>query len=257
MIHWDGVRPAVQVSVNGRGPYVFLIDTGAGGMARADTSLVQALGLSPSGTAQRNDGSAADEAKPTMPEFVLESVSLGNLARNAVPAPSRSYSKKRPIDGILGYGFFAGCLLTLDFARKEVRVRAGQLKRGPGTIKYGGDEGGPEVPIHIGRLTATANLDTGDNLGFTLPQSIYSKLTFSGAPRVVGTSSSANTVSEAREAPLVGKIAIGAIDWQDPVVSLSDLFENINIGSAALQDMVITFDQENRIVRMTRPRVRK
>jgi hypothetical protein len=32
------------------------------------------------------------------------------------------------IEGILGYGFFAGCLLTLDYAGKEVRVGPGRLK---------------------------------------------------------------------------------------------------------------------------------
>src|SRR3954453_3570993 len=62
MVKWDGIRPAVRVIVNGQGPFLFLIDTGAGGLARADTSLVGRLSLPRAGSAPRNDGSAAAAA---------------------------------------------------------------------------------------------------------------------------------------------------------------------------------------------------
>jgi hypothetical protein len=254
MIRWDGRRPAVHVRVNGKGPYLFLIDTGAGGQpARADARLADTLQLIRSGTVEKNDGSAAARAAgATMPEYLLDSVSFGGLTRRSVRAPSRDY--KAGIDGILGYRFFAGCLLTLDYAKGEVRVRSGALSPGRRTIKYTSDEGGPQIPIRIGQVDAIANLDTGDSEGFDLPGALSEKLRFKDVPRVIGTGHSANNSYEVREARFAGKIAVGAIEWMDPVVTFADVFDNINIGSRALQEMVITFDQDRKLIRFTKRR---
>jgi hypothetical protein len=40
-----GTQPAVEVWVNGRGPYLFLVDTGASGVARIDSSVATELQL--------------------------------------------------------------------------------------------------------------------------------------------------------------------------------------------------------------------
>src|SRR3954463_5186745 len=52
-----GPSPAVNVYVNGKGPYLFLIDTGGQGSARADLSLVRQLNLAPVGAKVSGDGS--------------------------------------------------------------------------------------------------------------------------------------------------------------------------------------------------------
>lgn len=44
-----GLRPAVEVRVNGQGPFLFLIDTGAAGVARPDVGLVTRLRLTRGG----------------------------------------------------------------------------------------------------------------------------------------------------------------------------------------------------------------
>jgi hypothetical protein len=43
-----GTRPAVEVTVNGKDRFLFLIDTGAQGMARADVSLRSAVRIADS-----------------------------------------------------------------------------------------------------------------------------------------------------------------------------------------------------------------
>jgi hypothetical protein len=194
-----------------------------------------------------------------MPEYELDSVRLGGMARSAVRAPSRDYGGR--IDGILGYRFFAGCLLTLDFAKGEVRVRPGRLSPGPHTIRYASDDGGPQIPIRIGETSAIANLDTGDSEGFDLPGKLSAKLRFKSVPQVVGTGHSANNTYEVREAQFAGKISVGAVDWTDPIVTFADVFDNINVGSRVLQNMVITFDQDRKLIRLTtrrsQPKVRR
>jgi hypothetical protein len=60
-----GPEPAVEVMVNGRGPFLFAIDTGATDDARIDSSLIEKLGLRVSGTDMVGDGSsAANSLKP-------------------------------------------------------------------------------------------------------------------------------------------------------------------------------------------------
>ncbi len=51
----DG-RIHVQVQVNGSGPYRFAIDTGASGMARADSRLVRKLALPADASTRHSDG---------------------------------------------------------------------------------------------------------------------------------------------------------------------------------------------------------
>jgi predicted aspartyl protease len=47
-----GTQPAVEVMVNGRGPYLFLVDTGASGVARIDAKLAAELALPDAGETQ-------------------------------------------------------------------------------------------------------------------------------------------------------------------------------------------------------------
>jgi Aspartyl protease len=60
-----GLMPAVEVVVNGRGPFLFAIDTGAGGRLRVDSSLVARLGLKVTGEAH--------EQSSTTPEIFTSS----------------------------------------------------------------------------------------------------------------------------------------------------------------------------------------
>lgn len=71
---------------------------------------------------------------------------------------------------------------------------------------------------------------------------------------MIGTGHSANNTYEVREAQFAGKIVIGAAEWSDPVVTFADAFDNINVGSRALQEMVITFDQDRKLIRITKKR---
>ena len=69
--------PAIEVMVNGQGPFLFGIDTGAQGGARIDSSLVEKLGLKSSGQVQATDGSGGNPQ--TVETIQLDSVAIGNL----------------------------------------------------------------------------------------------------------------------------------------------------------------------------------
>src|SRR5882724_1233224 len=53
----DSGMAAIELTVNGKGPFLFAIDTGAEGGPRLDSSLVEKLGLKPSGQIREGDPS--------------------------------------------------------------------------------------------------------------------------------------------------------------------------------------------------------
>jgi hypothetical protein len=99
-----GTRPAVEVTVNGKDRFLFLIDTGAQGMARADVSLVQRLGLPTVGQSSASDISGKNPS--SLNEVRFDSLSIGSISFREITALSRNYntvSYLPNIDGILGF----------------------------------------------------------------------------------------------------------------------------------------------------------
>src|SRR6185369_12712627 len=166
---FSGTRPAVHVRVNGEGPFLFLLDTGAAGVARVDSSLVQRLHLEPEGEREASDAGAAGHA--TVRQFHLRTLALGSFEMRDVTAYSRDYntvSYVPHIDGILGIEFFAKVVLTLDYPARRVRVTPGRLARVDG-VPLIFDEGNPYVSITLGGVKTKALIDTGNIRAIDMP----------------------------------------------------------------------------------------
>src|SRR5258708_22209777 len=71
-----GPEPAVEVMVNGQGPFLFAIDTGATDAARLDSSLVERLGIRVTGTSTHSDGS---NQKTKLGVVRLDSLVIGGV----------------------------------------------------------------------------------------------------------------------------------------------------------------------------------
>jgi hypothetical protein len=256
MIKYDGVRPGVEVMVNGRGPYLFLIDTGAAGQMRADSSLVESASLPLVGDVAINDGSNAGDR--IVRNARIDRLTLGAIEFRDLSGPSRSYNgarARRRIDGILGFDLFGGCLLTLDYARGRVIVAPGALsRRTPGVIPYDRANGSPGVTMTIGRVRVHADLDSGSNQGFSLPWSLAPRLRLDGAPRITGYGESATNRFPIRRARIAETVRIGGVAWRAPTVEFTETFDFANIGSEVWPDLRLTFDQRHHLVRLTRPR---
>src|SRR5476649_2552190 len=75
-MQFRGPEPAIDVMVNGQGPFLFAIDTGATDDARVDSSLLARLNLRVTGSDRVSDGSAA---KRTVGTVRLDSLSIGSI----------------------------------------------------------------------------------------------------------------------------------------------------------------------------------
>lgn len=256
-MHFYGTRPAVEVMVNGRGPYLFLIDTGAEGMARADTGLVSAANLPTIGAALIGDGTSSPPVSAI--RVRLDSLSLGRLERRQVDASSRDYNSSTStylsqIDGILGLEFFSGHLLTLDFPRRRVIVRAGELPRADGstildyTLKHGSI---PMITLRFGEQEVPAIIDSGNIRGVELGTGWIRRLRHAGYRRLIGRGASATREFDVFEVPLADELRIGRHRFPVPLVTFSEAFDadDGNVGSTMLRNFAVTIDQRNRRVR--------
>ena len=185
-----GVMPAVEVMVNGKGPYMFAIDTGGQGQARADTSLVEKLKLKKIDEVQAGDGSGRNTR--TLDVVGMDSIKVGDLEFKNVRALTRNYNRSPrvpPIDGILGFNLFEDYLLTLDYVNKKVLIKKGELPKANGKdiLDFASSRGIPSLELNVGKQKIVAHIDSGNMVGaFVLPTEIVEKMPLVGKPKIVG-----------------------------------------------------------------------
>jgi hypothetical protein len=253
---WRGPMPAVEVMVNGQGPFLFAIDTGAQGEARVDVSLVEKLKLKTIDKMQAGDGSGRNIV--TLDVVRLDSVSFGAAQFKNVRAVTRDYntSKNLPrIDGILGFNLFADYLLTLDFPAHRVRLERGELPQANGAeiISFESPRGVPVIELRVGENKINAYLDSGNTVGgFILPTSLAEKMTFANTPVVLGKARTISSEFEVKEVRLKENIYLGRSEFREPLIVYPAVSHVANIGSKVLREFVLTFDQKNKRLRLER-----
>jgi hypothetical protein len=246
--------PAIDVRVNGRGPFRFAIDTGGGGSARIDSALAARLGLPVVGKARAGDPSGQNLREMTL--VSVDSIEFGGARFAGLTAAVRDYNegprKAGRVDGVLGFGLFAECLLTLDYPAGRVRVARDTLppENGRDILAYRGDRGIASVTLRIDSLEVDADIDAGSPGGFTLPGSLRDRVPLATAPRVVGRGRTVSNSFEIEAARLRGEVRLGGFAYPEPEVEFVPIFPVGNVGERVLRDFRITFDQRNRRLRL-------
>lgn len=247
----DGM-PAIDVMVNGQGPFLFAIDTAGQGDARADTALVERLGLRKVGEARAGDSSGRNAR--TLDIVRIDSIGIGDLEFRDLDAPTRSYNGRSPvkIDGILGFGLFKDHLLTLDYTAKKVRIEEGSLPEANSRdiVDFEDPRGIPVIEVFVGDRGVKAQIDSGNSVGgFTLPTAIVESSRLASEPRVVGTAQTVANTFEVKQARLEDSIRLGGFEYREPTV-VYPAPSDANIGAAVLRDFSLTFDQRNKRVKL-------
>ncbi|MEY2562982.1 MAG: hypothetical protein QOH88_1175 [Verrucomicrobiota bacterium] len=254
---FDGGMPSVELMVNGQGPFVFGIDTGAQGGSRIDVSLVEKLGLKASGQVQATDGSG--RSPQTAELFKLDDVTIGTVRFSGVTAGSRNLKNSpRPlkVDGILGLSVFSEYLVTVDFPAKLLRFERGELPEPDGAeiLDYKGEGGIPLVELAVGDARINAHLDSGNMIGaFILPTAFAEKLTRVSEPVVVGRARSASGEMEIKQVRIKELVKLGRHEFPDATITYPALGEVGNVGVKILSQFALTFDQQHSRLRLTRP----
>ena len=254
-MQFRGLEPAVDVMVNGQGPFLFAIDTGATDDARVDSSLIARLNLRISGTDRVGDGSAAE--KRAVRTVRLDSLSIGGLEFRHVKASTRDFNTLGlpHIDGLLTFDLFRDLLLTLDYPAQRVRIESGSLPAVDGReiLRLKRVHNHPAVELMIGRERVIAELDSGNvGEGFLFPGPAAQKLAFATEPVDSGTGRTVTSVFALKAVQLRESIRFGAFEFIQPRIVFPAPFPFANIGSQILNQFAVTFDQRHDRVRFLR-----
>ncbi|MHA6768827.1 retropepsin-like aspartic protease [Sphingobium ummariense] len=244
-------RIYVTARVDDKGPFVFAVDTGASGMGRADVSLVTILGIPATGSGHTSDGVTTAEVKTVR----LRSIDLGGFVRHDLEVPTRDYNSKQApeaaFSGILGREFFGDGLMVIDYpARRLTFTRAVALTGdGNSVLPY---ERAFRVPVIIGETLTEGNLDTGANVSFVLPKSLFERVG-GGAIEAAGEGKLTNTVVSTGKTMMPGPFRIGAATLSNVEVRVSDRYPELLVGAHALRHFVMLIDQRSKRIALCRP----
>lgn len=248
--------PTITAMVNGRGPYRFGVDTGAPGYLRISPRLSTALGLQPAGEALTGDPSGRNPVRVST--YQVESLAFGGLTFSAIWTSQLSIPNPAlaELDGIIGIGFFESFLLTMDYARGRLTAERGALpESGPGIVPFDLDRGMLiTIPVAIGTTAHRVHLDTGNTRqALIFPEAAIASLPTRGPAREAGR---ARTVSQEfvfQAIALTAPVTVGGTTLPVAEVTWPSPADVGNLGSAALQGLVLQVDQRNRRVRIAPP----
>jgi hypothetical protein len=246
-----GGRPMVDAMVNGKGPYHFILDTGADFPA-VDGSLAQALSLPAGVEVMGAPGVTIDDFRiggAVAHQFRAARLD-GMLGRDDASSPS----------GVLSAEGFAGVLVVLDYPHHQVRLVAGALPAADGrqVFEYAASEPLPLVPVTIAGHEAHLHLDSGSPGGIMLPLKFEAELPLTAPAEEVGRARTMAGTFAVRGATVSGPVAIGGFPLDLKQIEFSDLRPGPepgpgNVGARVLRGFIVTLDGTNHRLKLERP----
>ena len=245
--------PFVQVLVDGKGPFTFGVDTGTSSEALVSPDLAETLGLPSTGAVEAGDPSGKNGRR--LPLVRLGRLSVAGLELQGVTAavyqPSQAEGR---CDGILGFALFRDQLLTLDYPGLRLALGPGRLApSSDGTVlPFRAPDGVPVVDLVVGTETVPAVVDSRGS-GLALPAARAERMKLLGDPVVIGRGRTISGEFEVRGAQLAEDVLLGGYRLRQPFVTLHPSFPIGNVGGLVLRQLVVTFDQRSKLLRLEAP----
>ena len=249
-------KPYVMVTVNGKGPFRFIVDTGTGGDAIVTPELAAELELPAAGEARLNDPTG--HGGQSAPLRKIDALRVAGVDFHAIKAIEHTL----PIgdgttQGMLGFTLFRDFLLTLDYVNGRLILAEGELSPdgGKSVLPFRMPDGVPIARLSVGDQQVDAQIDSGGG-GLSLPERLIPQLRLSAMPTVFAKAESLSTRFQIKVAKLATDVHLGDITLDAPWVEINPAFPLANFGSCPMQHFIITFDQGNHLVRFEGPRKR-
>jgi hypothetical protein len=167
-------RPFVDVTINGQGPFAFIVDTGS---SQTTVSATTAERLQLPGVGA-GTGEGAGEAALAFPVVRVRTLAVGPVSLGALDTPafdvdvlSRAMGFAH-FDGVLGVELFRDRVVTLDVAARTLRIDDPDTFRPPdgaARVPFRLDQNGmPLVEARVQGEAGVFQVDTGDRFSVTL-----------------------------------------------------------------------------------------
>ncbi len=251
-----GGRPVAEVRINGKGPYRFIVDTGAH-VTAIDSALAGELALPEVRGARVPEGEAPGVVVRAR-EIRLGTAALRDVSVITAPL-SAMFSGADAPRGVLGAASFPGYRLVLDYPSKRIAILKGTLPAADGrtTFEYPANKLLPMVPVRVAGIEAQVDLDSGSPMGLTLPLKFLTQVPLASKAKEVGRARTPGGEFPISTAKVDGMIEIGEYRLDLAEVSFSDVAPgaeppNGNIGYQVLRGFKVTFDSVNRRIRLER-----
>jgi hypothetical protein len=246
----------VEAVVDGRGPFLFLLDTGS-----AATFVSPRVAAGHEGEVGRFEPGTRGFGAGEVPFAIENGIAIGRLGvgtaefrdMDAVVTDLRTMSRLfgTELDGILGYPAFAQVLLTIDAAAEEVHLAAGELGPVDGAVVLALRDGLlPEVDLRVGEATVPVVLDSGSRNAIVLDRPPPGAVFASGPVPGRRGMTMGGIMERAQVARLSGEAALGRHVIAEPVVLLQPGMQTV--GTGLLSRFRVTFDRLHGKVRLER-----
>ena len=244
-------KPYVMVTIGGRGPYRFIIDTGTGVDAFVSPELADELQLPAVAEVVLSDPSGQGERR--VPMVLLPSIQVAGVNFYRVKAVRHEVTGEAgSCQGLLGFTLFRNYLLTLDFPNRQILLTEGALMPdGERTVlPFRMQDGVPIASLRVNGQRVEAQMDSGGG-GLTLPEKLAARQKWEIPPVVFATGHTMTTRFEIKAAKLASDVQVGKYTFPHPVVEIHSAFPMVNFGSPPMQNFAITFDQKDLLMRLS------
>jgi hypothetical protein len=251
-----GGRPVVDLMISGKGPYRFILDTGA-----VTTVVSEELSRDLSLSAPEGMQVASASGGPPPAIVMISEIRIGQAVLEGMIAAVRPLggliSGENAPRGILSAASFPGYLLTFDYPGKRISIKKGALGGADSktSFHYGEDQVLPTVPIRIAGHDTEVHLDTGSGYGLVLPTKFLKELPLASQPKEVGRARTGGGEFPVSVARVDGAVELGQYILDVGQVSFSDARPGPgpavgNIGYEVLRRFVVTLDSKNRRIKI-------
>lgn len=246
-------KPYVTVTIDGKGPFRFIVDTGTGADAMVTPELASQLDLPLAGEARLNDPTG--QGGKNAPIRKLDILRVAGLDFYSIKAVEHALPfGDGSCQGMLGFTLFRDFLLTLDYVNGRMILAQGELAPDGerSVLPFRMPDGVPIARLKIGNRDVEAQIDSG-GAGLSLPERLIPQLRLSAEPEAFAKATSLSTRFEIKVAKLATDVHLGDITLDHPWVEINPAFPLANFGACPLQHFTVTFDQENKLVRLEGP----
>jgi predicted aspartyl protease len=249
-------RPVIDLKINGKGPYRFVLDTGATTTVVSD-ELSRELSLTPpDGVQVASVGGGPAPAIVAIHDLRIGNAVLEGMIAAVMPLGSLLKGENAP-RGVLSAANFPGYLLTYDYPGKHISIKKGAIENADSksTFQYSEEQVLPTVPIRIAGHDTEVHLDTGSAFGLTLPMKFLTEVPLASQPKTSGRVRTGGGEFPVSVARLNGTIELGKYKLDLDEVRFSDARPGPgpatgNIGYEILRHFVVTLDSKNRRIQL-------
>jgi predicted aspartyl protease len=236
----DSGRPIVQLTVNGKGPYPFVFDTGSPALL-VSQSLVDELGLEVVG--KDEVGSPLGGTPVEVDVVRVDSIALGGAAVGGLKAMVLDMGGHGLGKGIVGPVLFREHgPITMDFKSNTIALGDDASAAGiESWLPFGDSAPLLDILVRIGDVVIDGHVDTGNPDVLAVPTRFEESLPLSGPVRTISRARTVDAEFDIRSAPIDASARIGGVEIPLQEVRLAEL-PVANLGTAGLRGLQLHID---------------